>query len=148
MARVKIKFPGHSPLFEVRIPVRINDINYGGHLGNDSLLSILHEARLQMLVANGLSELEAGGHGLIMAEVVIAYKGEAFHGDVLAVRIYSENISRYSFDLLYEVTTVREGQRIQVAEARTGMVCFDYRPRKVCEMSHRLKTVLRTEASQ
>ena len=45
MGRVKIKFPAENPLFITTIHVRIGDINYGGHVGNDAILSIIHEAR-------------------------------------------------------------------------------------------------------
>jgi acyl-CoA thioesterase FadM len=43
MARIKIELP-QSFSFTCRIPVRITDINYGGHAGNDTVLSIIHEA--------------------------------------------------------------------------------------------------------
>lgn len=142
MARVKIKFPDDLPLFITSIPVRIRDINYGGHMGNDSLLAILHEARLQFLVANGLSELGHTGQGMIMADVMIAYKGEAFHGDVLQVKVFAENITSHTFDLLYQVSTVRTEGEQHIAQAKTGMVCFDYNSRKVMEMEEKLKAVL------
>lgn len=142
MARVKINFPTESPLFETTLPVRISDVNYGGHMGNDALLSLLHEARMQFLNTHGLTELNAGGHGIIMADVMIAYRGEAFRGDVLQVKIFADQLSRLSFDLLYLVTTERNGTETRIAEAKTGMVCFDYELRKICDMSPSLKKVL------
>ncbi len=48
MARIKLELPEHFE-FTTRIPIRITDINYGGHAGNDSMLSIIHEARVQFL---------------------------------------------------------------------------------------------------
>ena len=48
MARIKIAVPPQFT-FSTQIPVRITDINYGGHLGNDALLALLHEARVQFL---------------------------------------------------------------------------------------------------
>ena len=48
MARVKLQLPANF-LFSTEIPIRISDINYGGHLGNDAVLSIVHEARIQFL---------------------------------------------------------------------------------------------------
>lgn len=142
MARVKIKFPDQSPLFTTSIPVRISDINYGNHMGNDALLSILHEARLQFLIANGQSELGKNGTGMIMADVMIAYKGEAFHGDVLRVNLFAENLTTHTFDLLYAVSTQRGGTEVTVAQAKTGMVCFDYAGRKVSAMNEALRAIL------
>ncbi|WP_255669390.1 hypothetical protein [Myroides oncorhynchi] len=43
MARVKLNLPTEF-IFETKIPVRITDLNYGNHLGNDKLLSISHAA--------------------------------------------------------------------------------------------------------
>ena len=142
MARVKIKFPDDKPLAIVKIPVRIGDINYGGHLGNDRLLSIIHEARMQALAAQNMTELQAGGHGLIMADVMIAYRGEGFYGDVLEVKIFAEEISARTFDLVYHITTSREGATIEIAHAKTGMAAIDYNTRKITELSKVLKTWL------
>ena len=48
----------------VELPVRITDINYGQHLGNDRLFALLHEARIQFLSQWGFSEIDAGGAGV------------------------------------------------------------------------------------
>ena len=141
--RVKIKFPDQSPLASFQIPVRVGDINYGGHVGNDALLSIIHEARMQFLSSRGFTELEVGGHGLIMADVMIAYKGESFYGEALKVELFVDEYSNRTFDLLYRITTVRSCIEAVIAEAKTGMVCFDYNQKKIAEMSSELKTLLR-----
>lgn len=137
MSRVKIKFPDEKPLFTATIPVRISDINYGAHLGHDAVLSIVHEARMQMLRTWGWDELRAGGVALIMADVMIAYKGEAFYGDVLKVSVYSNEIMPKSFDLLYDVTLAASDKTI--AHAKTGMACYDYTIRKIATLSEELK---------
>lgn len=142
MSRVKIKFPAEKPLTIVTIPVRIGDVNYGGHLGNDAVLSIMHEARVQLLAGLDMTEMDAGGVGLIMADVAIAYKGEGFYGDVLEVAIYATEITGVSFDLLYHITARRKDATIDIAQAKTGMVCFDYDKRKVTAMPGVLKSAL------
>lgn len=143
MSRVKLKFPDEKPLFVATISVRIGDINYGNHVGNDAILSIVHESRMQMLKAHGYDELNAAGNSLIMADVMIAYKGESFYGDVLTVDIYAEAITTYSFDLLYRITTVRNNGLTDIAHAKTGMVCFDYQARKVAAMTEMLEQLLK-----
>lgn len=140
--RVKLKFPSENPLFTATISVRIGDINYGNHVGNDAILSIIHEARMQMLRNSGYNEMNAGGNSLIMADVMIAYKGEAFYGDVLTVKVYAEEITDHSFDLLYHLSTPRSGKQTDIAHAKTGMVCFDYNERKIVEMTVELKKLL------
>ena len=142
MSRVKIKFPEQKALHTAHIPVRITDINYGGHLGNDSLLSVIHESRMQMLARWGYDELNAGGAALIMADVMIAYKGEAFYGDVLKVSLYVEEFTAHSFDLLYHICTERKGATTDIAHAKTAMICFDYETRKIVPMQDALRSRL------
>ncbi len=142
MGRVKLKIPTEKPLFITTIPVRISDINYGGHVGNDSILTILHEARLHLLNNFGFTELNAGGNSLIMADVMIAYKGESFYGDVLKISMYADEVSPKSFDILYLVTTFKDGTEIEIANAKTGMVCFDYATRRIAAMTTDLRVVL------
>jgi acyl-CoA thioesterase FadM len=142
MGRVKIKFPNQKALYQLSIPVRIGDINYGNHMGNDSLLSIIHEARMQLLKAWGYTELYAGGSALIMADVMIAYRSEAYYGDVLNINIYTEEVGERSFDLLYQITTTRAGATADVAHAKTGMVCFNYDTKKIVPMGEGLRNKL------
>ena len=142
MARVKITIPTEKPLFRCVLPVRITDVNYGGHLGNDAVLSILHEARMKMLTHSGYSELNAAGNSLIMADVMIAYKNEAFYGDQLTIAIYAEEISSRSFDLVYHICIIADSGPKDIAHAKTGMVCFDYTARRTAPMTEELKTWL------
>ena len=130
MARIKIDLPGQFS-FSTKIPVRITDINYGGHVGNDSILSLLHEARLKYLTHLGFSELNIAGVGLIMADVGIEFKGESFYGDELTVSMAAGEFSKISFEVFYKMETVRDGKTILIAKAKTGMVCYDYEKKKV-----------------
>jgi acyl-CoA thioester hydrolase len=142
MGRVKIKFPSEKPLFQAIIPVRIYDINYGNHLSNDALLSIIHESRMQFLTQWGYDELRAGGTSLIMADVMIAYKGEAFYGDKLLISMYAVEITERSFDLLYHISAEREDGQKDIAHAKTGMLCFDYKARKIADITDELREKL------
>ncbi len=128
MARVHIDLPAHLP-FSTELAVRITDINYGGHLGNDSLVSLLHEARARMLRHHGFSEMELGGAGIIIADAAISYRAEAFFADRLRVEIGGQDFSRVGGDLVYRVSNVEDGR--EVARAKTGIVFFDYVRRKV-----------------
>jgi acyl-CoA thioester hydrolase len=128
MARVKIVLPS-AFLFATQLPVRITDLNYGGHLGNDALLSLLHEARVQLLAHLGTAEVDPITKlGFIMADVAVEYKAEAFYGDVLTFEIGANDLSKYGFDLLY---LVKNQTGKEVARAKTGMLCFDYNTRKL-----------------
>ena len=128
MARIKLSLPEFFA-YCARIPVRVTDLNYGNHLGNDALLSLIHEARMQYFTSLGLTELQFAGVGLIMSDAAIEFKAEAFYGDVLNVHVAATEFSKVGFELYYKL--VKEGDNSVVALAKTGMVCFDYAKRKV-----------------
>ena len=129
MARIKLKF--QSPyLFKVKIPVRITDLNYGNHLANDKVLSIIHEARMKFFHHFGYSEMDLGGVNSIMADVAIEYKNQAFYDDELFIEIGVQDVERVSFDLFYRISTSEK----LIALAKTGIVTFDYHKNKVVEI--------------
>ncbi|QHS62428.1 thioesterase family protein [Chitinophaga agri] len=132
MARVKIDMPEKLG-FTTQIPVRITDINYGGHVGNDSLLSIIHQARVNYLEFLGFEE-RGPETGLIMADAALVYKGEGFKGDIFDIAIGAADISPFGFDIYYRITTVRDSKTIIIAEAKSGMIFFDYINRKVARL--------------
>lgn len=142
MARVKVDIPAHVH-FEARLPIRITDLNYGAHLGNDALLSMLHEARLQLLKHFGYDEMNTGGASLIMADVAISYKGEAFYGDTLYIKMAFDELNKYGFDITYHVLN-QQGK--EVARAKTGMLCFDYKERKLVSLPQEARAKIESNA--
>jgi acyl-CoA thioester hydrolase len=141
MARVKIDIP-ENILAIVNIPVRISDINYGNHVGNDAIVSIIHEARVQWLTQHNFTELDIDGAGLIMSDLVIEFKKESFYGDIIEVQLNAGEISRIGFELYYQLFTKRNNERILLVNAKTGMVCYDYTNKKVVSIPERFKTLL------
>lgn len=141
MARIKLIVPQNT-LTTVSIPVRISDINYGNHLGNDAFISIIHEARVQWLRQNNYTELDIEGTGLILADLAVEFKNEGFYGDIVEVKISTGEISKVSFELYYSLTAKRNDETIVLALAKTGMVCYDYSSKKVTAMPDQLKTIL------
>lgn len=123
MPRIKIDLPDIY-LFTTEIPVRITDLNYGNHLANDAILSLLHEARVQFLANYGWTEKDVAGERIIMADCAIRYRGEGFYGDVLVIEIAVEDFTRAGCDLVYRVTEKSSGRPI--ADAKTGIVFYDY----------------------
>jgi acyl-CoA thioester hydrolase len=126
--RINIDLP-QKFIFTCTIPVRIGDINYGGHLGNDAVLSIMHEARVQFLHSYGYKELEIAGVALIMSDSAISYKAEAFYGEILTVEIALADFNKYGFDILYKLSGKVNNK--EIARAKTGMICFDYQNKKI-----------------
>ena len=130
MARIKLEIPDQF-IFETQIKVRITDINYGGHLGNDSVLSLIHEARFQFFKSLGYrDELSIEGVGTIQADTAIVYKGEAFHGNEISIQIAIGDMTPKSFDVFYLLSC---GEK-EIARAKTGIAMFDYGLNKVCNI--------------
>ena len=127
MPRIRLKPLDNYP-FHTDITVRTTDLNYGGHLGNDRLLSLIHEARVAFLASHRFSEIDCGGVSLILADVAIAYKGEAFVGDLLRFEVAAGEPTRCGFRLFYRVIRPSDNEIIALVE--NGMVCFDYKNRK------------------
>ena len=141
MGRVKIDIPGKI-IYQIKIPVRITDMNYGNHLGNDALVSILHETRVAWLKALGYSELNIEGVGIIMSDLAVSYINECFYGDILTIGIATGEISRAGFEIYYLAETIREEKKLVIAKAKTGIVCYDYTLRKVTGVPEKFKKIL------
>jgi len=140
MSRIKIEFPSQVA-FTTEIPIRITDLNYAAHVGNDTILSIIHELRMQWLAHFGYTnELSIEGIGLIMSDVAIEFKSELFYGDSITGSLAVQNITRIGFDLYYRLEKRKEHSL--VALAKTGMVCFDYNKRKIVTVPRRLNDKL------
>jgi acyl-CoA thioester hydrolase len=130
MPRIKVELPEQFA-FSTTIPVRITDLNYGKHVGNDTILSMIHEARVQYLRHLGYGELDLAGTGLIMSDVAIEFKSELFYGDEVFVSVAAGDFSKIFFDLYYKLEKRSGDKTVSVAVAKTGMVCYDYEKKKV-----------------
>lgn len=130
MPRLTIDLPA-TFLFSTEITVRATDLNYGGHVGNDTVLSFMQEVRVQFYRQLGFkSELNfEGSVGHIITDAAVVYKSEAFLGDVLVGKLAAADFNKYGFDMLY-VLINKETDK-EVARGKTGIVCFDYEKRKV-----------------
>ena len=136
MGRIKIELPDKF-IYKTEIPIRITDINYGGHLGNDSLLSIVHEARLRFLKHFGYSESDVEGNGIIMIDAGVQYKSEGFYGDELLVEVAVNDFSGIGCDFIYRVTN--KNTLKEIALAKTGIVFFNYEKRKTAPVPELFK---------
>lgn len=141
MSRIKIQIP-QNLIGSFTIPVRISDINYGNHVGNDAFISLIHEARVQWLKQHHYSELQIEGVGLIMGELAVEFKNESFYGDVVEISIYAGELSKVSFELFYQLITQRNNEPIILANAKTGMICFNYTTKKVTALPTKLISIL------
>lgn len=143
MSRTKLRLPTDFS-FSTEVPVRVSDVNYGGHLGNDRVLALIHEARVRFLNHYGFTELDVDGTGTIMTDAVIIYKSEAFYGDLLKIEVAADNFHKYGCDLFYRLTKRSNGR--EIARAKTGITFFDYEKRKIAPMPQKFQQLFTPSA--
>jgi acyl-CoA thioester hydrolase len=119
--------------------IRVGDINYGGHMGNDKALLLFHDARMYFLEKHGFSESDIGGPGIIMGDAHVYFKKEVFRGDELKVYIHIEDLRGLSFEMHYTVMRREE----EVFYGSTKLISFDYGKRKVVKIPDVLIEVLK-----
>ncbi len=135
MSRIRLQLPKEYN-FTCEIPVRITDLNYGGHAGNDTILSLIHEARMQYLLSLGYTEMNMEGIGMIMADAALEFKRELFYPETILVSIAADGISKIGFDLYYKMESKAGNDKssILIATAKTGMICYDYGKKKIVSL--------------
>ena len=115
--------------FSTNIKVCIRDINYGNHLGHDSAVSLLHEARVAFLNSIGLSEVDNDGIGIIVSNLTVEYKNEAFYGDDLTIKVAFSRDSPLSFSLSYVMLNANTDK--ELLTATTKQIFYDYTNKKI-----------------
>jgi YbgC/YbaW family acyl-CoA thioester hydrolase len=141
MERIKINLPEHFN-FSTIIKIRITDLNYGGHVGNDSFLSLVHEARQQFLNHFGYTELKLENVSLIMADAAIEFKKELSYGDEVKISVAAGGFDKYGFDIFYKLEIINGSELIPAGKAKTGMLCYDYKNKKLMPVPENVKTTL------
>ncbi|GAA5785508.1 hypothetical protein GCM10007860_04440 [Chitiniphilus shinanonensis] len=138
MPRIKIDPPAHVE-YSITLGVRASDLNYGAHLANHALLTLLQEARLGWLASHGLSETGDADHpGIILGDLAVSFASEAFLGEQLVIEVGVAEYTRVAVDLRYAVRESVTGR--PVATASTSCVFFDYHSRKVVPIPQALKS--------
>ena len=117
---IKIHLPKQFT-FHTDIAIRISDINYGNHLGNDDVLRLIHEARVRYLRQYGFTELDICGVGLMIADAAVIYKSQGFYGDQLRIEVTTAEPARYGCDLYYRITNIGTGKEVARAYMELGV---------------------------
>ena len=144
MPRIEVNVPDNF-IFETPYTVRASDLNYGNHVGHDTILTIMQEARVQLYRSFGyVNELNLEGSvGQVIADVAVQYKSESFLGDELLIKVGVNDFSKYGFDMYFLITNKATGK--EVARGKTGIVCFNYETRKVASIPQHLREKLQGE---
>ena len=128
MARIQIVLP-ETFVFSTELPLYISHINYGGHLDNALLLTLISEARVRFFKSLGYSELDVEGVGIVVSDAALQYKAEAFHGETMRVDMAAADFGKYGCDLLWRMSDQATGR--EIARGKTGIVFLDYTTKKI-----------------
>ena len=129
MARLQLHFPEHQYHYTTLLTVRVTDINAGNHLGNDSMISMISEARARFLFDFGIHENEDDGISILVTDLATTYKTEAHARDELRFEVGVMDFNRHGGDITFRITRPADGAL--VAMAKSGFVFFNHRERRV-----------------
>ncbi|HEY8607736.1 MAG TPA: thioesterase family protein [Noviherbaspirillum sp.] len=132
MARLTLEFPEDQYYYSTHLTVRVTDINGANHLGNDSMISMISEARARFLFDFGIEETQGDGIGIIVTDLATTYRAEAHARDQLLFEVGVMDFNKYGGDITFRITRPRDGAL--VAMAKSGFVFFNYRTGRVVQM--------------
>ena len=113
------------------------------HLQNDQIKTLVHEARVRWLANHGWSELDCAGVKLIMGDAALVYQGEFFAGDLVVFKVEAAEKPRSGFRLFFRITRAGNAGPTPIALVENGMICFDYKSRRVAALPAAVAAVCR-----
>src|SRR3990167_1040384 len=128
MSRISIELPSLY-LFETVLEIRVGDLNYGMHLGNDAVLALVHEARIRFLETLGYTEFNIEGLGFLQIDAALQYKAQGKWGQKVKFQVALQASGSVGCDFFFLLTDLQTGK--EMARVKTGMVFFDYAKQKI-----------------
>ncbi|KFX69430.1 thioesterase [Pseudomonas taeanensis MS-3] len=138
MARLKLEFPEQQFCYSTHLTVRVTDINAANHLGNDSMISMISEARARFLFEFGIEETREDGTGIIVTDLATTYRTEAHARDQLLFEVGVMDFNKYGGDITFRISRPADGSL--VAMAKSGFVFFNYKRQQVVAMPAEFST--------
>ena len=132
MARLNLEFPEDQFYFTTQLTVRITDINSGKHLANDSMISMISEARARFLYQFGIEEVSVNDVGIIVTDLATTYRREAFARETLLFEVGLMDLNKYGGDIIFRITKSETAEL--VALAKSGFVFYNFLAAKVTPM--------------
>ncbi len=138
MARLQLDFPEEQYYYTTPLTVRVTDINGANHLGNDSMISMISEARARFLYEFGVRESERDGTGIIVTDLATTYRAEAHARDQLLFEVGVMDFNKYGGDITFRIT--RPKDKTLIAMAKSGFVFYNYKTSEVVVMPDEFRT--------
>jgi acyl-CoA thioester hydrolase len=114
------------------VDVRLADTDAMGHVNNANYLTYVEIARIAYYEQVIGKPLPLGVHGaeegMILAEIRMTYRAQAFYGERLTIETRIERIGTTSFTMVHRITAPksRYGPARLVAVAESALVSYDY----------------------
>ena len=128
MPRIQYSLPEHF-VFSTEMPIYTSHINWGGHLDNAQLLTLVSEARVRFFQWLGYTEAQIEHCSIVVGDMLVQYQSEAFHGETMRVQMVPTDFNRYGFDLAFQMSDQASGR--EVARGKQGIVFIDLAEKKV-----------------
>ncbi|VVN68684.1 hypothetical protein PS726_00262 [Pseudomonas fluorescens] len=134
MPRLQLEFAQEAFCFSTTFTVRMSEINAGNHLGNDTLISLISDARTLFLSHLGMPPEDVGKsrNGTLITDLATIYKASAYFNDQLLIEVGVTDLNTYGGDFIYRIT--RQHDARVIALAKNGFVFFDFVASKVVEV--------------
>jgi len=116
--------------FSIPLSVRVNDLNYGNHVGYQNYFTYFQEARIAYLNQFGYSELDIEGCGMIVGEANCKYTRELFLNDRIDVTCRISTLKSKLFVMEYQIFKTDEN----CAQGFTRNFCYDYQAKKTTRL--------------
>lgn len=107
------------------IQIRFSDVDSLGHVNNAFYLSYFELARMELFRISGL-KIDWRKTGIILARVEIDYVQPILLHDKVEVICTPGKTGNKSFELLYELISVRNNSLKTFSKGKSIQVCFDY----------------------
>ncbi len=107
------------------IQIRFVDLDQFGHVNNAIYLSYLEVSRLPYFDTI-IGSIDWLNEGLILAKAEIDYKIPILLKDEIKIKTWCSRMGEKSFDLSYSILKTEKEIEIEVASAKTVMVCYNY----------------------
>src|SRR5512146_3439604 len=130
------------------VEVRFADTDAMGHVNNAAYLTYAEIARLAYYEQVTGEPLPLATHGaeegMILAEIRITYRNQAFYGETLAVETRVDRIGRTSFTMVHRLSAPesRYGPARLIAVADSVLVMYDYQDERPIPVSPELAAAI------
>ena len=122
MPRLQFELPDDFA-FSTELEVYFSHLNWANHLDNAQLLTLVGEGRVRFFRALGYAESDIEGGSIVVADQLVLYRAEAFHGETLVLSMTPCDFNKRGFDLVWQIRKQRGG--LEVARGKLGIVFID-----------------------